>query len=268
MSKKYEILKDDYRFIGDAKIYRIRLLVNGVVPNAKKGDLGGFVQNEENLDQNGSCWLYDNSIAMERARVYENAKLYDDAIIFENARASGNARMKDYSRVFQYAHITEECSIEGHSSVKHDSIVKGDTLLLHNSAVSGSACVESCRLFDNSRISSRSYVYDCVLRDNALIIGTPDSDVIEYAEFGKDAFIMSRDDYIYIRNLGQENKPCSFYRTKNGINVKIDFFNGDIELFRNLVKDKYGSCGILNKTGVEYFIAAGLAELKNALTKT
>ena len=44
MDKKYEILKDDYRLIGDTKIYRIRLLVDGVVPLARKGDLGGFVQ--------------------------------------------------------------------------------------------------------------------------------------------------------------------------------------------------------------------------------
>ena len=262
MDKKYEILKDDYRLIGDTKIYRIRLLVDGVVPLARKGDLGGFVQSENNLDQEGTCWLYNNAIAMERANVSQNAKLYDDAIIFDNARARGNAQMGDYSRVFGYATIEGECCIEGNASVKGESVVKGETSLCNYSTVSGSAIVDSCMLYDNSRISGYTEAYNCILKENAIISGASDSDTIEDAEFGKNAFITHRRDYISIKNLGTINQPCSFYLTKDGIYAITDFFNGDIDSFRKEIKYKYGTCSILNKTGVEYIIASGLAEMK------
>ena len=263
MDKKYEILKDDYRLIGDTKIYRIRLLVDGVVPLARKGDLGGFVQREDNLDQEGTCWLYNNAIAMERANVSQNAKLYDDAIIFDNARARGNAQMGDYSRVFGYATIEGECCIEGNASVKGESVVKGETSLCNYSTVSGSAIVDSCMLYDNSRISGYTEAYNCILKENALISGSIDSDTIEDAEFGIDAFIKSKDDYISMKNLGMENSPCSFYNTmRSDIKVITGFFNGDINRFREAVKTKYGSSSLLTKTGLEYIIAAGLAELR------
>lgn len=262
MDKKYEILKDDYRLIGDTKIYRIRLLVDGVVPLARKGDLGGFVQSEDNLDQEGTCWLYNNAIAMECARVCENAKLYDYSIIFEYARAKGNAIMKNYSRVFGYSTITGECSIEDYSIVKGEySIVKGDTMMFDHSVIALHADVDSCRLYGTSRIDGESEVRNCILRENAIISSR--ADTIEDAEFGIDAFIKSKDDYITMKNLGMENSPCSFYNTmRSDIKVITGFFNGDINRFREAVKTEYGSSSLLTKTGLEYIIAAGLAELK------
>ena len=38
--------------------------------DVKKGNLGGFVNSEENLSHDGNCWVYGN------ARVYGNAKVH------------------------------------------------------------------------------------------------------------------------------------------------------------------------------------------------
>ena len=43
--------------------------------NVKKGDIGGFIEKEENLSQEGLCWVYDNALICEGARVSDNARV-------------------------------------------------------------------------------------------------------------------------------------------------------------------------------------------------
>ncbi len=43
--------------------------------NVKKGDLGGFIESESNLSQEGDCWVYEN------AQVFGNAQVYGYAVI-------------------------------------------------------------------------------------------------------------------------------------------------------------------------------------------
>ena len=64
---KYEMLYDDKIEIGSHTLYRIRALKNfGTV---KAGDIGGYIEKEENLSHEGTCWVYDN------ARVCGDAKI-------------------------------------------------------------------------------------------------------------------------------------------------------------------------------------------------
>ena len=44
----------------------------------KKGDLGGWIEKEENLSQKGDCWV------CRYANVYNDSKVYEDAVIFGN----------------------------------------------------------------------------------------------------------------------------------------------------------------------------------------
>ena len=68
MEKKYEILKDIFKkiFFG-RKIYKKRALKD--FPDVKKGDIGGFVESEDNLSHKCNCWIYD------KAKVWDDAKL-------------------------------------------------------------------------------------------------------------------------------------------------------------------------------------------------
>jgi hypothetical protein len=47
-----------------------------------KGGLGGFLESEKNLDQEGNCWVYGY------ARVYGNAWVFGDAKVYGKARVS------------------------------------------------------------------------------------------------------------------------------------------------------------------------------------
>ena len=55
--------------------------------NVRAGDVGGWIEREENLSKCGDCWVYDN------ARVYGNARVHDNAWVSGDARVSCDAEV-------------------------------------------------------------------------------------------------------------------------------------------------------------------------------
>ena len=84
-SKKYELLNKDIIELGGITLFRIKALIS--FGNVKKGELGGYVEKEDNLCHSGNAWVTDN------AWVYGNAKVTGDAKVTENAEVTGNARV-------------------------------------------------------------------------------------------------------------------------------------------------------------------------------
>ena len=60
--KKYEIT--DIAHPDNPKLHRIRALMD-LTENIHAGDLGGFVETEDNLDQEGFAWIGKDAIACE-----------------------------------------------------------------------------------------------------------------------------------------------------------------------------------------------------------
>lgn len=60
--KKFELTSEFITNIFGTKLFRIKALIE--FGNVKAGELGGFVEKEENLSQDGNAWVYDS------ARVY------------------------------------------------------------------------------------------------------------------------------------------------------------------------------------------------------
>ncbi len=81
---KYEIT--DIRHWQYPFLYRIRAL-RDIGDKVKAGDLGGFMESEQNLsyEQGDEAWLFDDAICCNEARVDGNSILKD------NAEASGKA---------------------------------------------------------------------------------------------------------------------------------------------------------------------------------
>lgn len=59
MYAKYELLRNNFINYKGRILFRIRALKD--FSDVKKGDLGGYVQSESNLNHNDSCWIYDNA---------------------------------------------------------------------------------------------------------------------------------------------------------------------------------------------------------------
>ena len=89
MERKYEMLKNDKIMVGNVSLYRIIAIRN--FGDVKKGDIGGYIEKEENLSHEGLCWVYDNAwvygdaLVSGDARVYGSARVYGNAIVSDNA---------------------------------------------------------------------------------------------------------------------------------------------------------------------------------------
>lgn len=127
-SKKYELTneyieKETFRDgqLGKIKLYRIRALSN--FANVQKGELGGFIEKEDNLTQEGGAWVYDN------AHVYYNARVQDNARICDVACVSGNAWISDNARVWDNACISGDALVCGDAQVCKDADIYGDVCI-------------------------------------------------------------------------------------------------------------------------------------------
>ena len=87
-------------------LYRIRAL-HDIGDEVKAGDLGGFVESEDNLSskQGDNAWIFDNAISCNSATVDKGSCLRGVAIACENAYISGGAKLFDDARAEGYAYI-------------------------------------------------------------------------------------------------------------------------------------------------------------------
>lgn len=103
MYKKYEFTGEE-KVVDNHTLHRIRALRNfGMV---KAGDLGGWIEKEENLSHNGYAW------------VGGEAQVTGNAYVTGRARVGGNARVTDRARVTGNACVTGEARVSGNARVE------------------------------------------------------------------------------------------------------------------------------------------------------
>ena len=123
MENKYKLTEETTN-VYDRMLHRIEALKD--FGNVKKGDKGGFIENEENLSQYRNCWIYGN------AKVCEDALVRDDAEVYGNAEISGNVLISDNAK------------IDGNAEVFGNAEVLGDAKIYGCSRVSDDACINKC----------------------------------------------------------------------------------------------------------------------------
>ena len=89
-NRKYELTDVTMKFEGRT-LYRIRALRN--FSDVDTGELGGWVESENNLSQEGDCWIYDNAKCVDNARMYDNSTMYKNSIMCSSSRMYDNSRM-------------------------------------------------------------------------------------------------------------------------------------------------------------------------------
>ena len=105
--KKFELTSEFVTNIFGTKLFRIKALVE--FGNVEAGELGGYIEKEENLDHDGNAWVYGNAKVYGDAEVYGDAKVYGDAEVYGNAWVCGDARVCGNAQVsgdadYAYAH--------------------------------------------------------------------------------------------------------------------------------------------------------------------
>ena len=104
--KKFELTAEFVTNVFGKKLFRIKALV--AFGNVEKGELGGFIEKEDNLSHDGDAWVsgdawvYGDAQVFGNAQVLGNARVSGDAWVSGDARVSGNAWVSgnaDYAAV-------------------------------------------------------------------------------------------------------------------------------------------------------------------------
>ena len=135
--------------------------------SVRQGDLGGFVQSENNLSQEGACWLFQNAIAAEDAVVAENAQIRNLAVLRGNTMVVGNAIIRDCSIVEDYAIFTTGV-VEGNSRIA------GNARIIRNEWTQATPRVADSLVYGKLSGNVRLYSGAQVLPGQAFHNPTPD----------------------------------------------------------------------------------------------
>lgn len=147
MTKKYELIDGDTTTIGQTVLHRIKSLI--AFDDVTIGQLGGYIESEDNLSHEGNCWVYDFGKVHDLARVSENGKVY------------GNAQMHGMSQLYGNAKITGECRIHDNVQIYDNAEIRGNTKLYNNVQVYG-----------NGKVNGDSSIYgDTQIYEKAVIEG-------------------------------------------------------------------------------------------------
>lgn len=109
MEKKFELTDQTHILPDGTVLHRIRAIANfGTV---KAGELGGYIEKEDNLSQTGDAWVYGNAWVSGNAQVCENAQVYGDAWV------SGKAQVYEYAQVYGDAWVYGKARVCGNAGV-------------------------------------------------------------------------------------------------------------------------------------------------------
>jgi len=136
--KKYK-LTDKTKVVNGHTLCRIQALKD--FSDVKKGDLGGWVEKEENLSQYGKCWIHNEACVYDCACVHDDAKISDNAIIYDNARVYNNASVLGLARVYNNSRISGDAIVLGYASVSGHAWISCSAFISDNASISGYACV-------------------------------------------------------------------------------------------------------------------------------
>ena len=105
--KKFELTAEFVTNVFGKKLFRIKALV--AFGNVEKGELGGFIEKEDNLSHDGDAWVSGN------AQVFDNAQVFGDARVFGNAWVCGNAQVSGNAQVFDNAQVSSNAQVFGNA---------------------------------------------------------------------------------------------------------------------------------------------------------
>ena len=122
--KKYELTSDLILNYLGVKLFRIKALIS--FKNVKAGELGGYIEKEENLDHHGNAWVHGNGWVYGDAMVYGDAWVYGDAMVYGNAMVYGDARVYGEAMVYGDARVHGNAEVHGNARVYGEAWVHGN----------------------------------------------------------------------------------------------------------------------------------------------
>ena len=136
----------------------------------KKGDLGGYVEKEENLSHEGGCWIFEDAEVRDNGRVEGNARLVGNSLVRDNAIVKGysclsssayvwgNAVLDGATQMKGLVSIGGNSRTNGYVSINGNSQVRGDSVLDGYIFLNGTIVLESAKLTGEVHLCGQYYV--------------------------------------------------------------------------------------------------------------
>lgn len=151
--KKYEFTGETKTVFGRT-LHQIRALVAISALGVVAGDIGGWIEHENNLSHGGNAWVSGNAWVYGDAQVYGDARVYGDAWVYGNAQVSGNARVYGDAQVHGDAQVSGNAWVSGNARVYGNARVSDNAECLWFSKVgSENGTLTACRSKDGIWVS-------------------------------------------------------------------------------------------------------------------
>ena len=157
--KKYELTNITIK-LGSKTLYRIISLVSIPKINLRKGDLGGFIEDQSNLSHLGTCWIFDDAMVYNKGKIYDNSLIFNNVRVYNKSRCFGNSIISGQSLICNHSNCYGNCNIMDNSLVYNDASVSGNAELV------GIAEVSNGRHFNFGTLSEKYITEEEIERIN------------------------------------------------------------------------------------------------------
>lgn len=197
--QKYKLIEDQVIEFEYHKLYRIEAVRD--FGRIKKGQRGGYIENEKNLSHEGDCWIHDDAKVYDQAEVSGNARIMDNVQICEHAKVYGYAEILDNVQIYGNAEVFDTAGVYGDSEVYGEAKIYGNASISNKSLVYGSA-----QVYGNTKVFGNAQVYQ-----EARIYG--DAEVGYQAEIKGHAEISKNGDYYVGKNIWSSGRSFTYTRS-------------------------------------------------------
>ena len=152
--KHFKLRTDLTIKVGLKTLYRIEATKEITKFGVKVGDLGGYIEKENNLS--GDAWVSGNALVSGDAWVSGDAKVYGNVCVYGDAWVSGDANVSGNAEVYGNAQVSGDARVSCDAEVSGNAEVYGDTIEKENDLVN---------------ITSNSGSYNITITPNHIKIG-------------------------------------------------------------------------------------------------
>jgi carbonic anhydrase/acetyltransferase-like protein (isoleucine patch superfamily) len=250
MTKKYELTDEVKCLDNNITLHRIKALRD--FGNVKAGDLGGYIESEDNLSQWGLSWVGDAACVYANARVRTSAVVSGDAHVFGKASVQGSAHVFENAKVCGDAVVEGCCQIYGCAKIQDDAWITDSAHVYDNAEVSGSAWARDCaEIQGDAIVTGSSYV------GGIAAIGG-DVTLVSGQIVGK-ACVFNNHEHCGFDCFGSENRHTHAYITSdNSIEITCGCFTGTIDEFEAAVHKTHAG----NRCEKEYMAIIEVIKIK------
>lgn len=251
--KKYVFTNEVKTIDNGVVLHRIKAIKS--FGDVKEGELGGWIEHENNLSHHLTCWVYDNAMVYGNAKVWYNAKVcenavvYDKAFICDEALICGNAHVYNSASVYQKASVFADAKVYNNAQVYGRANIYGyaqvydEARVWDNAKAAGNARIyNNAKVYENALITDNSSIHGwCRVHGKIRVKGTVEiyykaNVYSDECILDGDAIIKTDKDYIVFKNWWSSGRYFIWTRSNNKWCVGCFYGTGD-ELIKKAYDD-------------------------------